>query len=190
MTDDGWIFSTMTWVDVWIRPILKVGKNLPAIVMSGISGAFAVQLPGFHAKFFFSADKNPALFAVTKYADITFKYKSMKIGIEYLLCVCASFFKVSWIDSPNGGPNKKISPDFNLVACSFNSSTNWKLHPDCWCITYNGMMEITHQYVQCDLLIHLAGGHQQPLSSGHPQTIPNKSRSQNCQSLNMMCFCF
>ena len=41
MTDDGWIFSTMTWVDVWIRPI-ESGENLPAIVMSRISGAFAV----------------------------------------------------------------------------------------------------------------------------------------------------
>ena len=57
MTDDGWIFSTMTWVDVF-PAYIESGKNLPAIVMSGISGAFAVQLPGFHVKlFFFSADK-------------------------------------------------------------------------------------------------------------------------------------
>lgn len=125
----------------------KWGKS-PAIVMSGISGAFAVQLPGFHAKLFFFGGQNPPLFAVTKYAGVTFKYKSMKIGIEYFLCVCVrQLLQSDLIDSPNGGPQKKDSHDFNLVARSFNSSTNWKLHPDCWYITYNGMMEITHQYV-------------------------------------------
>ena len=61
------------------------------------------------------------------------------------MCVCQLLQNdLDWF--PKWRSQKKISPNFNLVACSFNSSTNWKLHSDCWCITYNGMMEITHQW--------------------------------------------